>query len=460
MPLTVDADPAIRTAALGALAGVAAPSDLPALLGMLDKAEGDAVAPVQKAVVAAALRITPESGRAAPLVLAIKGSPHPERLVELLSQIGGEDALAAAAGQFASPSADMKAAAFRALSRWPGIEAADQLFAIFAGGNDAYRNQAFSGYVRQISSSTLAPEQKLLRLRKALDKSSTGGDRRILVRAFERIKTFQSFLLVSRLLDDPDIGSEAAGAVMRIALPTPGTKDGLSGTIVRAALEKALTVITGSQAEADKEAIRSYLSTMPPGEGFLPLFNGKDLTGWKGLVGNPITRAAMSAQDLAARQVEADTKARNNWTVRDGQIVFNGDGDNLCTVTEYGDIEMFVDWRITKGGDSGIYLRGTPQVQIWDTARVDVGAQVGSGGLYNNQKHPSKPLVVADNPVGEWNTLQITMVGDKVTVFLNGIKVVDGVTMENYWDRKAPLFPAGRSSCRPTGRTWRSATSM
>ena len=124
-------------------------------------------------------------------------------------------------------------------------------------------------------------------------------------------------------------------------------------------------------------------------------------------------------------------------------IVFNGKGDNLCTVKDYGDFEMLVDWRITKDGDSGIYLRGTPQVQIWDPARTDVGAQVGSGGLYNNQKNPSKPLVFADNPVGEWNTFRITMVGEKVTVFLNGIKVVDDVTLENYWDRKLPIFPRG-----------------
>jgi hypothetical protein len=134
---------------------------------------------------------------------------------------------------------------------------------------------------------------------------------------------------------------------------------------------------------------------------------------------------------------------RSNWSVRDGAIVFNGKGDNLCTVRDYGDFEMLVDWRITKDGDSGVYLRGSPQVQIWDPARTDVGAQVGSGGLYNNQKNPSKPLVFADNPVGEWNTFRITMIGDKATVFLNGIKVVDDVTMENYWDRSQPIFPAG-----------------
>ena len=118
-------------------------------------------------------------------------------------------------------------------------------------------------------------------------------------------------------------------------------------------------------------------------------------------------------------------------------------GDNLCSIKEYGDFEMLADWKITKAGDSGIYLRGSPQVQIWDTSRVDVGAQVGSGGLYNNQKNQSKPLKVADNPVGDWNTFRIVMIGEKVSVWLNGELVVDNVTMENYWDRNIPIFPKG-----------------
>lgn len=88
-----------------------------------------------------------------------------------------------------------------------------------------------------------------------------------------------------------------------------------------------------------------------------------------------------------------------------------------------------------------MYLRGTPQVQIWDIRRTNVGAQVGSGGLYNNQKNPSKPTSVEDNKLGEWNTFFIRMVGDKVTVKLNGVTVVDNVTLENYWDRKQPIFP-------------------
>lgn len=105
-------------------------------------------------------------------------------------------------------------------------------------------------------------------------------------------------------------------------------------------------------------------------------------------------------------------------------------------------MEMYVDWMLDPAGeapDAGIYLRGTPQVQIWDIARKN--AEVGSGGLYNNQVHASKPLKVADNKLGEWNTFYIKMVGDRVTVYLNGELVVDNVILENYWDRKLPIFP-------------------
>src|SRR5262249_55244321 len=136
----------------------------------------------------------------------------------------------------------------------------------------------------------------------------------------------------------------------------------------------------------------------PPG-GFTRLFNGKDLTGWKGLVADPIQRAKMSREQLAEAQKKADDSMRAHWSVEDGILVFDGKGENICTGKDYADFEMLVDWKIQPGGDSGIYLRGSPQVQIWDPARE----KVGSGGLYNNEKGPSKPLVVADNPIGQWN---------------------------------------------------------
>jgi hypothetical protein len=248
-------------------------------------------------------------------------------------------------------------------------------------------------------------------------------------------------LYISNFLEDKELQSNAASSALLIALPGSGKPVGLTGEIVKGILNKSMGLLTGSESEYDKEKIRKYLASMPDEKGYVSMFNGKDLTGWKGLVANPITRAKMSGKELAAKQIEANAKAAKNWSVKDNSIVFNGEGDNLCSEKQYGDFEMIVDWRITKKGDSGIYLRGSPQVQIWDTSRVEVGAQVGSGGLYNNAKYRSTPLKVADNPIGDWNHFYIKMIGEKVTVYLNGVLVVDQVPLENYWDRSLPIFP-------------------
>ncbi len=185
-----------------------------------------------------------------------------------------------------------------------------------------------------------------------------------------------------------------------------------------------------------------------PPEGFVALFNGKDLTGWKGLVLNQKQRALMSPKEHAERQKEADQRMHNHWKVVDGALMFDGAPFNksgpLCTIKQYGNFEMLVDWKISKGGDSGIYLRGSPQVQIWDPddpSQQKNGAAKGSGGLWNNEKNERFPLVRADKPIGEWNTFRIRMVDDRVTVWLNGQLVTDNVVMENYWDRKHPIYP-------------------
>ncbi|WP_339909732.1 DUF1080 domain-containing protein [Symmachiella dynata] len=188
-----------------------------------------------------------------------------------------------------------------------------------------------------------------------------------------------------------------------------------------------------------------------PPKGFKALFNGKDLAGWKGLVGNPKVRAKMSPQELATAQKAADENMRQHWSVDNGVLIFDGNnkGGPLCTDKDYGDFEMLVDWKIKEKGDSGIYLRGSPQVQIWDIELFDTG----SGGLYNNKKNPSKPLKTADKPIGEWNTFKIKMVGDKVTVHLNDELVVDNVTLENFWERDKPIYPTGQIELQNHGNT-------
>jgi hypothetical protein len=198
---------------------------------------------------------------------------------------------------------------------------------------------------------------------------------------------------------------------------------------------------------ADCQVAGTKDNTPPPG--FTALFNGRDLANWKGVTtaekfDNPLTRQKASPEKRAEMQAKADEQMRGHWHVRDGGILyFDGQkgGYSLATAKDYGDFELFVDWRLlTVRGDSGLYLRGSPQVQIWDAHNQ---WKIGSGGLYNNKQNPSKPLngVIADRLIGDWNTFYVKMVGDKVTVKLNGVLVVDNTVLENYWDRNLPIFP-------------------
>lgn len=187
-----------------------------------------------------------------------------------------------------------------------------------------------------------------------------------------------------------------------------------------------------------------------PPEGFTALFNGRDLSGWHGQPHfDPRKLAAMSEEERAKQIATWTEDAKQHWYVENGELVNDGKGAYLTTDRDYGDIELLIDYKTVPKADSGIYLRGTPQVQIWDTTKEggkwDRNADKGSGGLFNNTKgQPGQlPLVHADKPFGEWNRFRIIQVGARTWVWLNDKLVVDGAVMENYWDRKTPLFATG-----------------
>ena len=184
-------------------------------------------------------------------------------------------------------------------------------------------------------------------------------------------------------------------------------------------------------------------------DGFTAYYNGDPeqlKTMWKGVTtegkfDNPFVRQAATKEERELMQIIADKGRDDHWHIRNGVLYFDGfkGGYSLATKQDYGDFEMWADWRIMSiTGDSGLYLRGNPQVQIWDAHNQ---WHIGSGGLFNNRKNPSKALVIADNLVGDWNRFHVIMRGDRVTVWLNGQLVVDDVTLENYWDRSKPIFP-------------------
>ena len=189
-------------------------------------------------------------------------------------------------------------------------------------------------------------------------------------------------------------------------------------------------------------------SVKPP-KGFVALYNGKDLSGWRG--GDTFDHRkylAMPEEQRAAQDAAWTADMRAHWRAEGPELVNDGNGKYATTVKEYGDFELQLDYKTVPLADSGIYLRGCPQVQIWDhtnPAEFKNGAQKGSGGLWNNSAGaPGKdPLVLADKPFGQWNHFRIVITGNRVSVWLNNKHVVDNAVMENYYDRKQPIPARG-----------------
>jgi hypothetical protein len=183
--------------------------------------------------------------------------------------------------------------------------------------------------------------------------------------------------------------------------------------------------------------------------GFTALFNGTDLKGWWGAdTEDPRKYQALSPDEFKRKHDASLENIRQHWRAEKDELVNDGQGLYLTTDKFYGDFELLIDYRTVPRADSGIYLRGCPQVQIWDsteTAKFNLGADKGSGALWNNSPGaPGKdPLVKADKPFGQWNHFRIVMVGSRVWVWLNGKQTVNGAAMENYYDRKLSVPPQG-----------------
>jgi len=360
-------------------------------------------------------------------------------LFDVFKAVGGNQLLKITVGEMQSKDKNIREAAIRTLSEWPDTGALDIL--IDTGNNvreERFRIIALRGALRILRENPMGDQRALLYYQDILKVAARPEEKRQILAGLAEIKTVSSLKLISIFLDDPAVNHEAFLAALTVSSIEPDKKQHLSRE------EIVISLVESQSDEELREKIKKYSEdniTLPqPPEGFKALFNGRNLDGWKGLVENPVKREQMSEEELRLAQIEADNLMIEHWQVIDGILYFDGEGSHLCTVNDYTDFELYVDWKIEKKGDSGIYLRGTPQVQIWDPAQWPEG----SGGLYNNQVHLSKPLQKADNQIGEWNTFHIIMRGENVTVYLNDVLVVDNVVMENFWERSKSIYQTGQ----------------
>jgi len=427
---------ATKNKALAALGHIATKENAPQLFTLLNESTGADEAAVQDALVFLYTGAGDAGVDALLQQMASASAPKKLLFYKILAANGSKKALKVVADAYATGNAETQSAALAALSNWNGSDASSELLKIARTTKDANVTETtVNAYLAATKQATETLEEKLLHLREAFALTSSPEVKQRIMKDVAQTPCFNTLMFAGKYLDDPALNKDAANAVVASALT-----GNYNGDLIKSLLTKAIPLVSAKQ----KAAAEKYAANMKSGDGFTSMYNGTDLTGWKGLVADPVKRAAMDAKTLAAAQEKADAEAKESWKPVNGELQFVGKGNNLATVKKYRDVEMYVDWKIIddkKGeGDAGIYLRGSPQVQIWDLARTNVGAQVGSGGLYNNQVYPSKPLKVADNKLDEWNTFHIIMIGDRVTVYLNGELVTDNIILENYWDRKIPIF--------------------
>lgn len=405
LPLASSEDEKIEAASVKALASLAGNGDQEKLMELLSVTDNqNYIADIQSALVVAASKTADPERRSSTILNALNGKVRKEKIIPVLAITGGKEALSFVFKEFENGNPEMRDICFKALTNWCDYSASSVLFSICASGNKTFEGPAFDGFVKQIKSAPLTDEEKLLLFRKIMPFALNANRKNYLLTETGKLKTYQSLYFTAQYLDDPETSPTAAKAVMLIALPSISCKAGMYGTLAKEILTRAMGKIAGREMTYDKEMINNYIAGMPSREGFKPMFNGKDLDGWKSLGENSVSRTE------------------------------NPINENF---------EMLIDWKLSAAGRGGIWLRGAPLVQIMDTSIVDAEGHVGSGGLFNNQKYPSIPLVVADNPVGDWNTFRIVKIDEKVSVWLNGKQVADNVMTENLTNLRNPNLSKG-----------------
>ncbi len=431
----------VRLAALKGITYLSDPEDLPRLLELFQESTISAETTlILNAVTACANQIEDSDNRSEAIISEIQicSGKKQADLLKLLPRTGGENALKIIKTHLDSDDIKVQTASVVALSSWPALDAADDLLTICRNsGNRKFVYLAVQGYVQLAVKANIKPEEKLKMLREVLDIPMQNEEKKLIFKGLAAVPIKESAEMVSPYMEDPILKAAAASAAVRIITARKRNEQEKPGIDAILALKKASWAIEDPE---EKKRINVSIRQFLQDSGFSLLFNEKDLTGWKGLVGDPVSRAKMTPDKLESAQKEADNYMRSHWKAFDGIFVFDGKGHSICTAKDYRDFEMFVDWKIEHEGDSGIYLRGSPQVQIWDPAQWPEG----SGGLYNNKQGPGKPLKKADHPVGDWNTFYIKITGERVTVYLNNVLVVDNVVMENYWERNKPIYSLGQ----------------
>ena len=416
-------DKAVRRAAYDALAGVTTAGDFDRLCDLLDKAQGDDVKALQAGLRNALAPAAPDmqyklvAGRMA-------AAPQKARYYPLLAQAATDDAIGALL------KADDPKAAFAALLTVKNPVMIDVLYEL-AGKNPDWTDAAISRYTDFATASDNTPIRKYQLYRKGLGANPSAKTQNKLLKALSRTPVFPALVLAVKYMDAPATAETAALVVKTVAAKNPG----MGGQTVAAALKKALEVyVELAKADADAgyavDEIKGLMAKLPKA-GFEPL--SLEPENRKAVVGNPETRKAMKPKALAKAQLEADAAMAQKWSLTDGILTAQANAPAIQFPKQYENFEMILDWKTP--GEAGIAVRAIPQIAL--------GGK-NSGALTGNMLHDNTAPKAAANKPGEWNTMQVKVVNDRITVILNGVTTCENVILENTCNREIPAYAKGQ----------------
>lgn len=416
-------DAAVRAAAYDALAGVASPKDFERLCDLLNKAQEADVKALQAGLKNALARETP-AAQYEKTMARIASAPAKARYYPLLAQAASKEAIDALLA------ADDREAAFAALLTVENPAMVDVLYDL-ARRNPAWTDAALARYTEFVTASADTGVRKYQLYRRALELNPSAKVQNKLLKALSKTPVFPALTLAVNYMDAPATAETAAMVVKTVAAKNPA----LGGETVAAALKKAQEVYAGlAKSDADAgyavDEIKGLLAKLPA-EGYLPV--SLEPSGWEAVVGDPETRKAMKAKALAKAQTEARAAMAKNWIAENGVLTGAADGGTIGSAKNYENFELILDWKTE--GEAAMGIRSIPQIAL--------GGK-NSGALTGNMLHDNAAPKAAANGPQEWNTMQVKVVSDRVTVVLNGVTTAENVILENACNREIPAYAEGQ----------------
>ncbi|MDC2624684.1 DUF1080 domain-containing protein [Bacteroides ovatus] len=414
----------VSTAAYKALAGVVGPSDFERLSRLIEKESGRNIPQIQKAMRNAVMSL-PKDEQYAAVIPYVNKSGNPSLYYPVLAQAGNPEAIAEILKGY---NGNHKQEAFASLLNVDNTNMIEVLYNI-AVNDKANTQAALDRYTSLVAKSANTSIRKYQLYRRALEIASDVKVQNRLINLLGETHTYQALMLVEKYMDNKATAETAAEAVRAIASKN---SENFGGEPVRKALEKAIACFKeAGHADAGYaiDDISAILQRLPQAA-YIPVFGN---TEWTVIALDPAQKASMNPKKIKKHETLAAAATAGLWKVTENGMAYAGGEKSILGTGNYENFELWFEWK--GAGKAGLGVRSIRQ--------IDLGGDK-SGALSGNMSAKNTPEKVADNMAGEWNTVYVKVLNDRVTVSVNGVVTADNVILENTCDRNIPAYVEGQ----------------